>query len=205
MYTLYSSKGSSALAVHVMLEEVGAPYDYVETTIAEGATQTVEFLALNPKARVPVLDTPHGVLTENSAILPYLARAHPEAGLGAPDDFAFARALEFNAYLAATVHPAFAHMLRGARWSDDPAVIEGMKVKVPANIADAARLIEDHYLAGPWVLGERYSIADVYCLLMHRWMEATGVSHAGYPTLAAHRDAMLARPSVTAAMTAQRL
>lgn len=205
MYTLYSSKGSSALAAHVMLEEVGADYDHVETTISEGATRTPEFLAMNPKARVPVLKTPHGILTENSAILPYLALAHPDAGLAPADPFGLARALEFNAYLAATVHPAFAHMYRGARWSDDPAIIEGMKVKVPANIAEAARTIEDHYIAGPWILGDGYTIADVYALLMHRWMAGTGVAHDGYPKLAAHRDALLARPAVTAAMAAQGL
>lgn len=205
MYRLYSSNGSSALASHVMLEEVGVAYEYVPTPIASGATRTAEFLALNPKARVPVLETPRGLLTENSAILPYLAMEHPEAGFAPADRFELARALEFNAYLAATVHPAFAHMLRGARWSDDPDVIEGMKVKVPANIADAARTIENHYLAGPWVMGDTYTIADVYCLLMHRWMTGTGVDHDPYPKLAAHRDAMLARPAVQAAMKTQGL
>lgn len=205
MYTLYSFDGSSALAAHVMLEEVGAAYDYVATPISGGATRKPEFLALNPKARVPVLRTPRGVLTENSAILPYLALAHPDAGLAVADPFEFARALEFNAYLAATVHPAFAHLLRGARWSDDPAVIEGMKAKVPANIAEAAGLIEKHYLAGPWVLGVLYSIADVYALLMHRWMAGTGVSHDDYPKLSAHRAALLERPAVRAAMAAQGL
>lgn len=199
MYKLYLSKGSSALAVHILLEDIGVPYETVFVSIPDKAHQTPDYLAINPKGRVPALQTPQGVLTENPAILAYLAQAHPELELAPTDPFAFAQAQALNGYIASTLHVAFAHKARAARWADDPAAIAAMQAKVSDNIAEGAQFVEQYLLKGPWALGARYSICDPYLFLVHRWMAASGVDLAEYPKLSAHTDAMGVRPAVQVA------
>ena len=92
MLTLYYSKASSAMPAHILLEEIGAPYKAIEVPIAQGAHQKEAYLAINPKGRVPALETPQGVITENPAILEYIAATHPEAGLLPDGPYAQAQA-----------------------------------------------------------------------------------------------------------------
>lgn len=207
MYTLYFAKGSSALAPHILLEEIGVAYDTVEISIPKGEHLTPGFLSVNPRARVPAIRTPHGMLSENMAILPYLAGTVPEQGLVPSDPFEAARATEFCAYLGATGHPNFAHKLRGTRWveSDDTHALEAMAAKVPGNMRDVATMIEDHMLKGPWALGDSYSYVDPYLFLLQRWLGVAGVDISAWPKLAAHADAMRARPATKAALKAHGL
>lgn len=145
---------------------------------------------------MPTLETPEGTLTETPAILAYLAQTHPEADLAPKDPFGFAQAQAFNAYLCATVHVAHAHKQRGARWADDEAAIAAMRARVPTSMTECAKVIEGHMLKGPWVLGETYSICDAYMFLAARWMAADEVDMSRFPGIAAHADAMRARPAV---------
>lgn len=195
MLTLYIAKGTSALAAHILLEEVGAAYQIVEVALAEGAHRQAPFLHTNPKARVPALETPEGVITENPAILTYVAATHPEAGMLPEGAFARAEADALNAYLCATVHVAFAHKFRGARWADDPAAQDAMAAKVASNLADCASLIEAHYLRGPWALGEQFTLCDAYLALVPRWLTLAGVNLSDYPKLSAHWTSLHARPA----------
>jgi glutathione S-transferase len=131
MLTLYrSTSNSCATATHIALEEAGADYKAIRLDISAGDQHKPEYLKVNPKARVPALVTPHGILTENVALLAYIAQTHPKANLAPTDAFAFARMQAFNSWLASTVHVAHAHKLRGARWSDDANAIDSMKVKL---------------------------------------------------------------------------
>ena len=192
---LHASKGSIALAAHIALEETGAPYEVVWLDFKSGEQRGPAYAAINPKGRVPALETPHGVLTETPAILDYLAAIHPEAGLMPSDPWLAAKAREMLLYLAATVHVAHAHGPRGSRWADDPGAQAAMKAKVPANIAECLGLIETRYLAGPWVLGEVWSAADIHLHVICRWADGDGAPLAGFPALAAHAAAMEARPA----------
>lgn len=198
MLTLYYAKGSSALASHLLLEEVGASYSAHEVPIAQGAHKEAAYLEINPKARVPALRTPEGIITENPAILRYVAATHPDAGMLPDAPFEQARADALNAYLCATMHVAFAHLLRGARWTDSEEAQATMKEKVPSNLADCAALIEEHYLDGPWALGDRYTMCDAYLGLVPQWLGKGGVDIAQFPKLSAHNAAMLARPATLA-------
>src|SRR5258706_15572489 len=94
-----------------------------------------EYLAVNPKGRVPALVTESGTLTETPALLCFVAQRFPQAEL-APlaDPFALAQVQEFNSYLCSTVHVAHAHRRRGTRWADDALAIAAMKRKVPSNL-----------------------------------------------------------------------
>lgn len=196
MLTLYYAKGTSALAAHIILEEAGAEYTLVEVPLFEGAHKRDDFLAINPKARIPALQTPDGVISENPAILTYVAATHPQAGLLPATPFARAQADSLNAYLCSTVHVAFAHKFRGARWADDPAAIAAMAAKVADNLRDCAALIEAHCLQGPWALGPDFSLCDAYLGLLPRWMTIAGVDVGDFPKLSAHWAALRARPAV---------
>ena len=97
-----------------------------------------------------------------------LAQIAPDKNLAPTDPFEFAIAQAFNSYMASTVHVAHAHK-RGARWADDPLVHDAMRAKVTANMTECAQMIEQHYLKGPFVLGDRFSFTDPYMALVTRW------------------------------------
>jgi glutathione S-transferase len=200
MLTLYYSRASCAYAPHILLHDAGADFTTVEIDFATGEQTSPDFLAINPKGRVPALVTPNGILTENPAILLYIAQTHPEAKLAPSEPFALARAQSFNMFLASTVHVAHSHKHRGARWADDPAAQAAMTAKVTENMAMYAGMIEAHYFTGPWVLGENYSMCDAYLALITRWLGADGVDLADFPNLQAHDALMRTRPSMQAVM-----
>jgi glutathione S-transferase len=194
--TFFGAKGSCSLATHIALEEAGADYAFRKIDTAAGEQKTADYLKINPKARVPALVTDHGVLTENVALLLYVAQTYPAAQLAPADAFGLAKMNAFNAWLASTVHVNHAHKMRGGRWSDDPAVIENLKFKVPQTMTDCAVLIENDYLTGPWVMGAQYTVADGYLYTIENWFEGDGVDMARFPRIVAHREAMNARAAV---------
>ncbi|HZU91471.1 MAG TPA: glutathione S-transferase family protein [Stellaceae bacterium] len=204
MLRLYYAPGTCALATHIALEEAGAPYEAVLVDFRSQGQRSPEYLAINPKGRVPALVTENGTLTETPALLCFVAQLFPQAEL-APfaDPFAFARVQEFNSYLCSTVHVAHAHRMRGARWADDAAAIEAMKRKVPSNATECYALIEHKLLKGPWVMGERYTICDPYLFTLASWIEGDGVDTAKLPRVMEHRRRMLARPAVQKAVSAE--
>ncbi|HKK98113.1 MAG TPA: glutathione S-transferase family protein [Marivita sp.] len=200
MLTLYYAKGSSALASHILLEEVGAEYAAHEVPIQQGAHKEPSYIEINPKMRVPALRTPQGIITENPAILTYVAATHPAAGMLPDDPFERAQVDALNAYLCATMHVAFAHKLRGARWADSEEALSDMAAKVPSNLADCAALLEEHFIKGPWAMGDTYTTCDAYLALVPRWLSVAGVDLAEYPKLKAHREASLQRPATLSVM-----
>ena len=204
MLKLYYAPGTCALATHIALEEAGAAYEAVRVDFGSQAQRSAEYLAINPKGRVPALVTERGTLTETPGLLLYVAQQFPAAGL-APlaDPFALAQAQEFNSYLCATVHVAHAHGRRGTRWADDAAAIEAMKRKVPASMTECAELIEHKFLKGPWVMGEQYTICDPYLFTIGTWLEGDGVDTARLPRLLDHRRRMLSRAAVQKAVSVE--
>ncbi len=198
---LYYAPGTAALAVHIALEDAGANYESVRLDFTKGEQRTAEYLAINPKGRVPALVTDRGVLTETPAILTYIAQTHPAAGLAPFDDaFAFGTLQAFNAYICATVHVAHAHRLRGTRWADEPSSIEDMKRKVPETMGDAMDVIEAGLEDGKWVMGDTYTICDPYLYLAARWLDGDGVPAERHPKARAHFQRMNERASVKNAL-----
>jgi glutathione S-transferase len=198
---LYFTPNTCALASHIALEQAGAAYEAVRIDFAKDEQKQAAYLAINPKGRVPSLVTRRGVLTETPAILVFIAQSYPQARLAPLDDpFALAQVQAFNSYLCSTVHVAHAHRMRGPRWSDDPATIEGMKRGAPKSVAAAFGLIEDGMLKGPWAMGEAYSICDPYLFTLAQWLEADGVDTGKLPRVMDHRDRMSALPAVSKAI-----
>lgn len=204
MLTLYYAPGTCALASHIALEQAGADYKVERVDFKSSQQRSPEYLRLNPKGRVPALVSEHGVLTETPAILLYIAQRFPQAQLAPLDDpWALAQLNSFCSYLCSTLHVAHAHRLRGSRWADDPAAWEAMKAKVPQSVGACFELIETELFKGPWVLGERYSIADPYLYTLATWMEVDGVDPARFPKVTAHRSRMAALPAVQKVQAAE--
>lgn len=198
--TLYYTPGTCAQAVRIALHEAGAPYQLVQVDFAAAQQRTPEYLAINPKGRVPALATEHGTLTETPALLAYVARRFPEVQLAPADAFGFARMQEVHSYLASTVHVAHAHRPRASRWADEPEAIAAIRRKVPQNMTECFDLIETHYLGdGPWVMGAQYTVADGYLFTIAGWLESDGVDIRRFPKVAAHFARVAARPAVIAA------
>jgi len=167
--------------------------------------QQSDYAQLNPKLRVPTLVTEQGVLTETPAILAFIAQIFPKSDLAPTAPFAFAKLQEFASYIASTLHVAHAHRMRGHRWVDpeNTIAIKAMQDKVPTSVGGAFEYIEQTYLNGPFVMGETYSYADPYLFTVSRWLESDGVEVAAFPKIQAHRERMVERQTVKAALAAQ--
>jgi glutathione S-transferase len=204
MIRFFYAAHTCSLASHIALEEAGAGYALARIDFAGNDQRKPEYLAINPKGRVPALVTDQGVLTETPAILAFIAESFPAARL-APlgDRFAFARVQGFNSYLCSTVHIAHSHRMRGYRWADDAAAIAEMKRKVPQSVGDCFALIEREMLQGPWVMGDTYTICDPYLFTLAQWLEADGVDLAQLPKVSDHRQRMSQRPAVMRAIAAE--
>ena len=197
MLKFYYAPKTCALAVHLALEHIGEPYEAIALDFANQAQRSPEYLSINPKGRVPALVTEEGFLTETPALLFYLCQRFPDAGLAPLNDmFAIAKMQAFNSYLCSTVHVAHAHRVRGYRWADDPLALEDMKKKVPQTMGDAMALIENGMLEGPWVMGEQYTVADMYLFTIANWLEGDGVDLSKLPRVIAHRERMAKDPKV---------
>lgn len=201
MLKLYYAAGTCALASHIALEEAGAEFVTVRVDFRSNAQRKPEYLAINPKGRVPALVTDHGVLTETPALLAYIAQSFPEAGLAPLDDaFALARVQAFNSYLCSTAHVAHSHRMRGYRWADDPAAIAAMQRKVPQSVGECFELIERELFEGPWVMGKAYTICDPYLFTLAQFLEGDGVDPARFPKVLEFRNRMAKRSAVTRAL-----
>jgi glutathione S-transferase len=188
------------------LEEAGATYEAHKIDFSANQQRAPEYLKINPKGRVPALVTDKGILTETPAILVYIAQTHPGAKLAPLDDpYSLAKVQAFNSYLCSTVHVAHAHRVRGGRWADGEAAIADLKAKAPQVVFDCFELIEREMFAGPWVLGDTYTIADPYLYTVATWWEGDSVDPAKLPNLAAHRKRMAARPAVQRVMAPHNL
>jgi glutathione S-transferase len=176
MLTLYFAPGSSSMAVHIALHEIGIAFEGRPLSFKKRDLRAPEFLALNPEGKVPVLLVDGGPLTEVAAILYYLAKRFPDAALLPRDEpETDAQALSWMSFIASTLHPA---RRRGLDYAEQ---VYG---------------IADRRLGDGWALG-RYSIADIHLFRLY-WRLANSLKPAPgtFPNLTAHYQRMMARPAV---------
>ncbi|WP_299284114.1 glutathione S-transferase family protein [uncultured Tateyamaria sp.] len=193
---LHFAPGTISIAVAIALEEAGLDYDTRQLDFAKGDQQSSEYSVINPKGRVPALETEGTVLTETGAILDYIAALSP--GLMPTDPIKAARARSVTYYLASTMHVNHAHKMRGHRWADAEASHKDMTAKVPETMTASAQYVENECLAGPYVLGDTLCIADAYLFMVCTWLPGDGVELAPFPRIRTFMDAMEERPSVKA-------
>ncbi|MEY8830752.1 glutathione S-transferase family protein [Sedimentitalea sp. XS_ASV28] len=196
MLKLYYTPGTISIATAIALHEAELPFEAVKVDFATAEQTGADYLGINPKGRVPALVTEQGVLTETGALLEYVAARAPAAGLIPQDAFLAAKMREVMFYLASTMHVNHAHRLRGSRWATRQESFDDMAAKVPDTMTASADYIEQHGLAGPYVLGEAFSIADPYLFVVCSWLNGDGVDVLRYDRITAFMQAMNARSSV---------
>ncbi len=198
---LFYSPGACSLGIHVILEEIGKPFETQVVSTRDGSNKKPEYLALNPKAKVPAILRDDGtVLTEFQTIAWWLAKANPMSNLIPVEFDAEARVLEWMDYLCGTVHPqAFTRQFRPGNFAkdaeDEPRVVAQGKALAEGYLA----MIESRLAGDPWLMRSGYSVADCALFFLTHW--ATGrLGMALPPKLAAHHHAMLGRPATQRAM-----
>ena len=196
MLTLYFSPGACSLASHIGLEESGAPYEEAPTVLAKREQKTEAYLRVNPRGKVPALAVDGRVITENTAILAYVARRFPENRLLPADAVDEARCIGTMAWFSNTVHPAYQRDLRPERFADGEAAQASVKDFARKAYWASCREIDAMLHDGEWIMGSQYTVADGYAMVFYSW----GV-RSGYPMreLAAYtrwKDRMLMRPAV---------
>jgi len=176
--TLYYAPGSSSMAAHIALHEVGAEFEGQPLSFHKKELKTPEFLAINPEGRVPTLLIDGRRLTEVAAILFYLARRFPEARLLPEGDIeAESQVVSWMSFLASTVHPA------RSRGVERATAVWG--------------IVERRFGAREWAVGDRYSIADIHLFrLFWRFRNAALPAREQFPNVHAHHDRVLARRAV---------
>lgn len=193
-YELYWFPGTCARVPFVALEEIGEPFEVKLVNIV--GERPPELLAVNPKAKVPVLVTPERVVTENPAIATYLNGRHPGAGLlptGDPDTEL--TALETMSWLAAGVHPHVTRLRFPRFFSDMPEAYDGIRNNARGQLEQAFAVLEGRLEDRDWLFGD-WSIIDVHVLWL--WFRATGSGMDGtpFPRCAALAARCEERPSV---------
>jgi glutathione S-transferase len=206
MLKLFYGPNACSLASHIALAEAGAEFEAVRLDLKSGDQRKPDYLAVNPKGRVPALVTPRGILTENVVILGWVAQTYPQAHLRPEGDFfAFSEMQAFNLYLASTIHIIFAHLFRTERLADSESARAEIKTKVPSSLATQWDLIEDRLGDGrPWVCGKQYTVADCYLYVFARWLERDGAGGSdAMPLTRAHRARMQERAAVKKVLAAE--
>lgn len=177
MLTLYFSPGSSSMAAHIALHEVGAKFEARPLSLAAQDTRKPEFLAINPNGKVPTLVIDGRPLTEVAGVLFYIARAFPQANLLPVDDpEAEAHVVSWMSFIASTIHPARQAGLERAR--------------------EVWQIAEQKLAGREWAVG-RYSIADIHLFRLYwRFRGSLDLKPEDHPGIQAHHDRMMARPAV---------
>ena len=191
---LYYSPGACSLADHIALEWIGQPYEAIR--VEREQRRQPAFLALNPAGAVPVLEVDGWVLTQNAAILNYLADRFPQSGLGG-DGTPESRA-EINRWLAfvnSDVHPAFKPLFGATAYLGDESVVEATRQNARIQVRALLERADTALSGRDWIAGTR-SIADPYLFVVLRWARGAQVDLAGLDNLERFFLAMRADPAV---------
>jgi glutathione S-transferase len=193
---LMYSPGACSIGIHVLMEEIGKPYEAVQVNLREGAQYKPEFTSVNPKSKVPTLVRDDGsVLTEYPAIAYWLARTNPEKKLLPDDVESQARAFETMDYAVSTIHmQGFARLFRSANFTPNPTDEDKVKER-GKELTEKGFAVMDKALAGKDYLVGSFSIADSALFYTEFW----GAKRMGMklpPNCEAHLNRMMARPAV---------
>lgn len=201
MYKLYYSPGACSMAVHVMLRELGVPFDLHSVKLMDGQQHKPEFLAINPRGQIPVLVENGQPIKEGAAIMMYLAAKHPTPLLrmNPPD----AAALEWLCWGNSTLHPAYARAFWLRRNFADEANFQALMKNAIAIINKEWAFAEQTLATRPFLAGNDPSMADVLMTVVANW----GLPEPAQigPNVKRVLKAMVARPSYQAALAAEQV
>jgi glutathione S-transferase len=199
MYTLHWNQGSASLVAHMALEEAGVPYKLKLIDMDKGEHKTPEYLKINPNGKVPALALDGGgVMFETNAIAMYLGDRHPQSGL-APAIADPARPLytQWLFHLTNTIQPLYLLFYYPERHTTNPGHVEEIKAKAMEQIGEAWDRIERSLAAkGPYMIGDRFSAADLPVVMLSHWQQAQPEMLGKRPHLRRLVELVAARPAV---------
>lgn len=202
---LFYSPGACSLVPQIALIEADADYEPVRVMLADGEHLRPDYLAINPRARVPALAVDGDIVTENVAILNYLAdRFGADGSVPRGDPMATARCNEWLGWFASSVHISFAAIWRPGRFSKDAALADPLRTG--GLDALAGQFADIEAACGPgWIAGDRFTAADSYALTFYRWGRRVGMEMAAFPRWTALVGRVLERPGVARALAVEGL
>ncbi len=197
---LFYKPGACSLASHIVLHEIGAPFEIERVDTAKGETETGRnFKEISPNGYVPALELDSGdILTEGAAILQHLADQNPEKGLAPPaGTLARTRVQEYLNFTASELHKAFSPLFSSVATEED-------KAAAKTNVARKLEPIETSLADGrDYLVDERFSVADAYLFVVCNWANFVGIDLATWPSVEAFVQRVAARPATQAAMKAE--
>ncbi len=198
---LYYSPGACSLAPHIVLRELGLPFETVQVDLkthklASGA----DYYQINPKGYVPALQLDDGSLfTEDAAILQYLADRKPEAGLlGASGSMERYRAIEWLTFISSELHKGFSPLFTG----DMP---EAAKKIFLDKLKNRFALLDKHLASHEFLMGKKFTVADAYAFTILNWKNFLNVDLSPWKNIEAYLNRVAARPKVRETMHAEKL
>lgn len=201
---LYTKPGACSTAVHIALEWSGHPYEF-EVVQDHAALKSPAFLAVNPAGAVPALIDGDFVLTQNAAILGYVADHKPEAGLagdGSPRQRA--EATRWLSFVNADLHPAYVPLFAPAAFHADAGEHDRVREAARKRLRGLYERADQQFEGRDWLAGFR-SFADPYLYITLHWADRTGVDLSGLERLRAFKARMDRDPGVQAAFQAEGL
>ncbi len=210
MITLHYSPSNASFAPHVLLEELGLPFQLQLVDRDNDAHKSPDYLKLNPNGLIPVMQDGDLVLYETAAILLHLADTNPQAGfapaVGTPERAQFYKWL---IWMTNTLQPLIIAYYYPHRWMDEgntagvAEVKKNAELRVGPLLDQLEALLASH--GGPWVLGERYTVADPLAFMLCRWTRNFARPARSLPNIGAYLARMLERPAVKKAIATEKL
>ena len=171
-YKLYYAPGSASMGVRMMLEEIGAQYELIETTIDMAKPRPAQQLAINPNGWIPVLIHGDTSMYECAAITIYLCDKHTSAGLApAIDDPKRALYLQTLVYFSSSVQNAFQLSYYPHRFADAPCYEPSAQRRGNRRLHETWQVVDEQIANNTWVLGDRFSAADIYLFMLTTWLK----------------------------------
>lgn len=198
---LYYLQGACSLASYISLIEAGQEFEAFAIDRATKKTgDGKNYLDINPKGYAPALVLDNGdVLTENVAVLPYIASLASAGKLApAPGTLAYAHFMEWLGYVNSEVHKAFSPLF-------NPATTDEARAAARANIARRLAYVEEKLGDKPFLTGDDFTVVDAYLYVILSWRDHAGVDISAFPKLGAFFERVRARPSVKQARTGEGL
>ena len=211
MITLHYFPGNASFTPHVLLHEIGAPFELAKVDRANNAHKLPAYLKLNPNGQIPVLVDGDLVLYETAAIALHLADTHPAAGLvPALGSAERAQFYKWLMWLTNTLQASLMHYFYPERMVDEGNADGAAQVRAhaQAKVADCLAQLDSQLAAhgGPWLLGTQYSAADPFAFMLCRWTRGFADKPArDYPHISLYLQRMLARPAVQRVFAAEQL
>lgn len=196
MLTLYYGHGACSMASHIGLEESKAQYEAKPVLLAKGEQKTADYMKINPRGKVPALAVDGKVITENTAILSYVAKQFPQAGLMPKDPIDEARCISNMVWFSTIVHPSYQHFMRAEPFAEGEAAQAAVKEVGRKSFWTNLKEIDSMLEGKDWIMGNQFSVADGYALVFYGWALKGGLPVQELKAYTAFKDRMIKRSAV---------